>query len=82
MYVFKDSFHDMFCAYRTKYHCEHILIKLVDSWKTNELDDNQFAGTVLIDISQVFNCVPHAPLIAKVKAYCISNDACELYVVI
>ncbi len=60
----------------TKCGCEHVLIKLVDSWK-NALDDNQFASIILIDLSKAFHCVSHGRLIAKMKAYGISNNACE-----
>ncbi len=74
MDFFKDIF-NMLCAYR-KYGCEHVLIKLVDSWK-NALDDNQFAGTILIDLHNAFNVVAHGLLIANMKAYSIRNDACE-----
>ncbi len=35
------------------------------------------AGTILLDLSNAFDCVPHRLLIAKMKAYVVSNDACE-----
>ncbi len=38
------------CAYRKKYCAEHVLIKLIDSWKF-ALDENKYAGTVLMDLS-------------------------------
>jgi hypothetical protein len=76
MEYFKDIFNDMLCAYRKKYGCEHVLIKLIDSWKY-ALDEDKFAGTLLIDLSKAFDCIPHGLLIAKMRAYGLSTDACE-----
>jgi hypothetical protein len=76
MEFFKDIFNDMLCAYRKKYSCEHLLIKLIDSWKFS-LDENNFAGTILMDLSKAFDCMPHGLLIAKMKAYGLSDNACE-----
>ncbi len=45
----KDIFDPMLCgASRKKYGTEHVLIKLIDSWKY-ALDNNNFVGTVLMD---------------------------------
>ncbi len=45
------------CGYHKKYGCEHVLLKVIDLWK-NELDSNNFAGTIPIDLSKAFDCVP------------------------
>ncbi len=58
------------------YGCENVLVKLIDSWKY-DLDEDNFAGTLLIDLSKSFDCMPHGLLIAKMSAYGLSNDACE-----
>ncbi len=33
MKYFINIFNDMLCAYQKKYGCEHILLKVIDSWK-------------------------------------------------
>ncbi len=50
MEYFKDIFDPMLCGYRKKYGKEHVLIKLIDSWKYALHNDN-FVGTVLMDLS-------------------------------
>ncbi len=30
---FENIFNNLLCAYRKKYGCEHVLVKLIDSWK-------------------------------------------------
>ncbi len=58
----------MICAYRKKYGTEHLLIKLIDSWKC-AVDENWFVGTALVDLSKAFDCISHGLLIAIMKAY-------------
>ncbi len=67
MEYFINIFNDMLCAYRKKWGCEHVLLKVIDSWK-KALDENKFTGTVLMDLSKAFDCVPHGLLIAKFNA--------------
>ncbi len=56
--------------------CEHVLVKLIDSWKY-AVDEDNFAGTLLIDLSKAFDCMSHDLVIAKMSAYGLSNDACQ-----
>ncbi len=69
----------MLCAYRKKYGTEHVLIKLIDLQKV-ALDENKYAGTVIMDLSKAFDCVimdlskafdcvPYRLLICKMHAY-------------
>ncbi len=72
---FKNIFNKLLCAYRKRYGCNHVVIKLIEEWKA-ALDINLFAGTILMDLSKAFDCMPHGLLIAKLKAYGLSDDAC------
>ncbi len=76
MEYFQDIFDPMLCAYRKKYATEYVLIKLINSWKY-ALDDHNFVGTVLMDLSKAFDCIPHDLLITKMSAYSLGNKACE-----
>ena len=55
-------------AYRKKHSCNHVLIRLLEEWKKH-LDDKNFVGAVLMDLSKAFDCIPHDLLIAKMHAY-------------
>ncbi len=62
-----DIFDPMLCAYRKKYGTEHVLIKLLDSCKY-ALNNDNFDGTDLIDLSKDFDCIPYGLLITNQSA--------------
>ena len=45
-----------------------MLIRLIEEWNKH-LDNNEFAGGVLMDLSKAFDCIPHDLLIAKLSTY-------------
>ena len=55
-------------AYRKKHSSNHVLLRLLEEWKKH-LDDKNFVGAVLMDLSKAFDCIPHDLLIAKMHAY-------------
>ncbi len=56
MEYFKTNFNQMLCAYRKRYCIEHVLFKLIDSWKC-ALDEENCKGTVLMYHSIAFDCI-------------------------
>ena len=64
---------DFISACRKGYSTNHVLISLIENWKTT-LDKNLFTGAVLMDLSRAFDCIPHNLLIAKLHAYGLSFD--------
>ena len=64
---------DFISAYRKGYSTNHVLIRLIEDWKTS-LDKNLFTGAVLMDLSKAFNFIPHDLLISKLHAYGLSFD--------
>ena len=46
-------------------HCtQHALFRLLQEWQ-NELDKSGFVGTILMDLSNAYHCLPHDLLIEK-----------------
>ena len=64
-------------AYRKPCSSQHILIRLIEEWKT-QLDKNKIVGAVLLDLSKAFDCIPHDLLIAKLDAYGFDKEAPSL----
>ena len=64
-------------AYRKLYSSQHILIRLVEEWKT-QLERNKIFGPVLLHPSKAFDCITHDLLIAKLDAYCFDKKAFSL----
>ncbi|XP_057296138.1 uncharacterized protein LOC130625045 [Hydractinia symbiolongicarpus] len=46
---------------------QHALFKLLQAWK-RELDNRSFVGTILINLSKAYDCLPHDLIIAKLEA--------------
>ena len=60
-------------AYRKAYSSNHVLLRLIENWRKS-LDNKNFVGTVLMDLSKAFDCIPHDLLVAKLHAYGLSED--------
>ena len=74
---FMDKMHMSVSAYRKGYSCQHVLIHLTEFWR-QALDNGEKVAMVAMDLSKAFDCMPHGLVIAKLKAYGFSSDACNL----
>ena len=61
-------------AYRKSNSTNHALIRLIENWKKS-LDEKKIVGTVLMDLSNAFDSIPHDRLTAKMYAYGFSINA-------
>ena len=66
----ENIFKVILCGFRKGHSTQHALFKLLQSWQ-NELDEKGMTETVLMDLSNAYNCIPHDLLIANLSAYCI-----------
>ena len=64
-------------AYRKHYSCQHVLLRMIEMWQRC-LDDNKMVGTILMDLSKAFDCLPHDLLIAKLDTYGFDKEALRL----
>ena len=51
-------------------------MKLLQAWQ-KELDKGGFVGTILMDLSKAYDCLPH-DLVAKLEAYGVGKAALNL----
>ena len=65
------------CGYRKGFSTQTTLTMLLEKWQTI-LDDNGYAGVVLMDLSKAFDTISHEVLIAKLHAYGFSKEALTL----
>ena len=65
------------CCFREGYSTQHALLRLVEDLKAS-LDEKLIAGTVMMDLSKAFDCLPHDLLIAKLHAYGFNDNALKL----
>ena len=59
---FENIFDNMMSAYRKGFSCQNVLIKLVESGRQG-LDSRHYIGSVMMNLSQAFDCMPRALLI-------------------
>ena len=65
------------CGYRKGYNAQHALISMLEKWRIS-LDNQGFAGDILMDLSKAFDTINHKLIIAKIHAYGFDKDALRL----
>ncbi len=73
----KTFFSDKLSAFRKGVGCEQVIMNVTEQWK-NAMDNDQIVGTILMDLSKAFDCLPHQLFISKLDAYGYSQNACML----
>ena len=75
---YMDTFlNKLLCGFRKAHSTQHALFKLLQRWQ-NELDNSGLVGTILMDLSKAYDCLPHDLIIAKFEAYGLSKSSLSL----
>ena len=62
------------CGFRKGHLTQHALLNLLKNWQKC-LDKPRVVGTVLMDLSKAYECLPHNLLQAKLSAYGFDESA-------
>ena len=65
------------CGYRKGFSTQYALLPLLEKWKKT-IDNQGFAGEVLMDLSMAFDTLNHEFLIAKLHAYGFGKESLML----
>ena len=75
---YSDSFlNNILCGLRKAHSTQHALFKLLQSWQ-QVLDNGGFIGTIFMDLSKAYDCIPHNLLIAKLECYGVDKASLRL----
>ena len=86
--IYERNMHDQFsehlnssltflAAFRKGIGCQSILLRLLEGW-CKALDNQEYVAAILMDLSKAFDCLLHGLLIAKLRAYGLSEGAIKL----
>ena len=56
------------CLFLKAHSTQHVLFRLLQVWQ-KELDNSGNIGTILMDLSKAYDCIPHDLLRAKLETY-------------
>ena len=74
---FKDKFSMYLCGFRKGYSTQYALTHLLYKWQKC-LDESGVVGTLLMDLSKAYDCLPHDLIIAKLEAYGFDTKSLKL----
>ena len=68
------------CSFRKGHFTQHTFLNLLKNWQKT-LGKSGVIGTVLMDLSKAYDCIPHDLLIAKLSAYGFEDSATSLILI-
>ena len=78
LYIYMNNFlNELLCGFLKAHSTQPALFELLQAWQ-KELDNRGFIGTILMDLSKAYDCLPHDLLIAKLGAYGLDRSSLRL----
>ena len=74
---FENKLSPLLCGFRSRYSTQHELLNLINKWHSC-LDNSGVVGTILMDLSKAFDCLPHELNLAKLHAYGVDVTSLKL----
>ena len=74
-YEYAETFlNKLLCGFRKAHSMQHALSRLLQKWQ-KELDLAGIVGTILMDLSKAYDCLPHDLVIVKLEAYGLDTNS-------
>ena len=74
---FSSLLSNLLSGFRKGYSTQHALFRVIETWKQS-LDSKGVVGTILMDLSEAYDCIPHDLLIAKLETYGLDRNSLSL----
>ena len=79
LYEYAETFLNKFlCAFSKAHSTQHALFRLLQKWQ-KELDSSGIVGTILMNLSKAYDCLPHDLVIAKLEAYGLDTNSLRFF---
>ena len=75
LYEYAETFlNKLLCGFRKAHSKQHALFRLLQKWQ-KELDSSGIVGTIVMDLSKAYDCLPHDLIMAKLEAYGLDTNS-------
>ena len=75
-YYMENILNQLLFVFRKAHSTNYALFRLIQSWQ-KELDESGFVGTILVDLSKAYDCLPHDLMVAKLEAYHLAKRSLQ-----